>query len=234
MQRASIATFFDELCAECHDLHVGSLTHPVVQGIGAGTLPLAAFRAYLEQDYLFLLQYARVQAQAVAAAPDRATMTHLSELLHSTLAVEVDALRALYATCDGDPARLDMAAMTPICRGYTEHLLASAAHSNLLVTLAAMLPCQWGYREIGRALASAGLPTDARYAAWINEYASDEYSALVDWALERFDALASAASVDERQLARAAFRDEQRMGTAFLGRGIGRPMRRMPNARILM
>jgi thiaminase (transcriptional activator TenA) len=207
MQTTATATFFDELRAECAATLAGSLNHPVVQGIGAGTLPLAAFRAYLEQDYLFLLQYARVQALSVAAAFDRATMIRLSELLHSTLAVEVDALRALYANCDGDPARLDTTAATPICRGYTEHLLTAAARGNLLVTLAAILPCQWGYREIGRALASAGLPADTRYAAWINEYASDDYSALVDWALERFDAAARGASADERELARAAFRE---------------------------
>src|SRR3954452_17848696 len=135
MQRAktSTATFFDELCAQCADVHAGSLNHPVVQGIGAGTLPLAAFRAYLEQDYLFLLQYARVLAQAVVAAPDRATMTRLAELLHSTLAVEVDALRVLYARCDGAPERLDAATATDICRGYTAHLLATAAHGNLLI-----------------------------------------------------------------------------------------------------
>jgi thiaminase/transcriptional activator TenA len=221
MQHAttSTATFFDELCAECADTHAGSLSHPVVRGIGAGTLPLAAFRAYLAQDYLFLLQYARVLAQAVAAAPDRATMTRLAELLRSTLAVEVDALRALYARCDGDPARLDASEATPICAGYTAHLLASAERGNLLVTLAAILPCQWGYREIGRALASAGLPDDARYAAWINEYASDEYSALVDWALQRFDAAASGASADERELARAAFRESSEWERRFWENG---------------
>jgi thiaminase (transcriptional activator TenA) len=217
MQRATTATatFFDELCAQCADVHANSVNHPVVQGIGAGTLPLAAFRAYLEQDYLFLLRYARVLAHAVAAAPDRASMTRLAELLHSTLAVEVDALRALYARCDGDPARLDISEATPICAGYTAHLLAAAERGNLLVTLAAILPCQWGYREIGRALASAGLPDDARYAAWINEYASDEYSALVDWALERFDALALDASEDERNLARAAFQESSEWELRF-------------------
>ena len=204
--RPPATTFFGQLCAECHDLHTGSLTHPVVQAIGVGTLPLAGFRAYLEQDYLFLLHYARVLARAVDSAPDRATMTRLAELLYSTLAVEVDALRALYARCDGDPACLDTTIPTPVGRHYTEHLLATAAGGSLLVTLAAILPCQWGYREIGRALAADGLPAEPRYAAWISEYASDEYGALVDWALERFDALSLTASAAERERARVAFR----------------------------
>jgi thiaminase/transcriptional activator TenA len=85
----------------------------------------------------------------------------------------------------------------------------------LFVTLAAMLPCQWGYREIGRTLASAGLPAGAHYAAWISEYASDEYGALVDWALARFDVLARDASEDERQLARAAFRESSEWELRF-------------------
>lgn len=38
--------------------------HDFVRQIGAGTLPQAAFRTYLVQDYLFLIQFARVYALA--------------------------------------------------------------------------------------------------------------------------------------------------------------------------
>jgi thiaminase/transcriptional activator TenA len=218
MARAT-ASFFDELCAESADFHAGSLAHPVVQGIGAGTLPLAGFRAYLAQDYQFLLRYARVLARAVAAAPDRATMARLAELLHGTLAVEVDALRALYARCDGDPATLDTVELAPVCRGYTDHLLAVSSDERLLATLAAILPCQWGYRELGRALAARGMPDEPRYAAWISEYASDEYGALVDWLVARFEELSDDANDAEREQARAAFRASSAWELAFWDTG---------------
>ena len=44
--------------------------HPFVTGIGDGTLPLAAFRYYMCQDYVFLIDYCRVLALAAAKADD--------------------------------------------------------------------------------------------------------------------------------------------------------------------
>ena len=218
--------FFTSLCADCHALHAGSLAHPAVRGIGRGDLPRADFRAYLEQDYCFLLCYARVLAHAVAAAPDRATATRLAELLRATLAVEVDALAALYTRVGGDPARLDTVEPAPACRAYTEHLETVAAGGSLLVILAGILPCQWGYREIGRALQAAGPPVNGPYADWIAEYAGNDYGALVDWLLDRFETLAAGGSEHERQVARDAFRASSAHELAFWDVALPRPCAR--------
>jgi thiaminase/transcriptional activator TenA len=42
--------------------------HPFVQGLADGTLPQSAFRRYLVQDYLFLVQFARAHALAAYKA----------------------------------------------------------------------------------------------------------------------------------------------------------------------
>lgn len=196
---------FGDLVAENAALHDVTLAHPFVRSIGTGTLQPAAFRHYLEQDFQFLTRYLRVIALAVASAPDTATMARMTELLHATLAVEIDALRALYASFEGAPAALDTVVPAPACRAYTDHLLRVAHQHDLLVTLAAMLPCQWGYGDIGRTLLKQGLPQDSRFAGWISEYASDEYHVLVDWAVSRFNLLADEASCTQREAARAAF-----------------------------
>lgn len=50
-----------------------------------------------------------------------------------------------------------------------------------------MLPCMWGFNEIGRRLAEHGLPDDEHYARWVTMYASEECTALVDWLRELTD-----------------------------------------------
>jgi thiaminase/transcriptional activator TenA len=198
-------SFFDQLQRDNAALHEATLAHPVVRGIGDGSLPEQTFRYYVEQDYQFLRRYVRVLARAVSASPDLPTATRLADLLQATLAVEIDALVELYAAFDGDRARLDEVVPAPTCQAYTDHLLACAAGSDLVVILAAILPCQWGYREIGRTLARRGLPAHPGYARWIGEYASDEYGALVDWLVARFDTLAGSAGAAARERAATAF-----------------------------
>jgi thiaminase (transcriptional activator TenA) len=199
------SSFFAALCSENAEVHHTGLGHPMVRGIGSGSLPEETFRFYIEQDYQFLVRYVRVIAQAVAASPDLPSATQLANLLHGTLAIEIDALVELYQAFGGERERLDGMTPAPGCQAYTDHLLASAASGNLLVILASILPCQWGYREIGRGLLRDGLPEDERFARWIQEYASDEYGDLVDWVIERFDALAAEAGAPARERARAVF-----------------------------
>lgn len=199
------SSFFNELSAENHDLHTAALNHPVVLGIGDGTLDQSTFRFYVEQDYAFLRRYVRVLARAVDAAPDLATAEPLAELLHGTLATEIGALRELYAAFAGTPDDLDNIIPAPTCQAYTDHLLACATDRNLCLILAAILPCQWGYAEIGRHLYARGLPDDHRYARWIDEYASEEYGHLVHRAITTFDRLALVESNGIRERARHAF-----------------------------
>ncbi len=166
--------------------------HPFVRGIGDGTLPIERFRFYIEQDYVFLGEYARVLALAVAKGRDLAGMGHFAELLHATLHVEM-ALHRGYAAKFGIAAT-ELAAVTaaPTTYAYTRHLLATAYAGSPVEIACALLPCQWGYGEIGRALAAAGEPTaQPLYAEWIRMYAGDEYHELVEGLIASFDALAA-------------------------------------------
>lgn len=208
-------SFFDALRGEHEAIHAATLAHPFVQGIGRGDLSAGAFRYYLEQDYQFLRAYVRVIARAVAAANDLATAARLASFLHATLAVEIDALQRLSTAFGGDPSQLDAVEPAAACHAYTSHLLAASAEGSLLVTLAAMLPCQWGYGEIGRALALLPPPADDRFAGWIAEYAAPEYHAHVVWLVDCLDILARAASSGEREQARRAFAHSTRHELAF-------------------
>src|SRR5919112_242553 len=59
---------FRRLRAACAAEWEAYVWHPFVRRLSDGTLPLPAFRRYLVQDYLFLIQFARAEALAVVKA----------------------------------------------------------------------------------------------------------------------------------------------------------------------
>jgi thiaminase/transcriptional activator TenA len=127
--------------------------HPFVRGIGDGTLDLERFRFWIRQDYLFLIEYSRLLALAAARAPNLDTMTRFADLVHDTLRQEMDLHRGYCADLGIPTARLEQEQMAPTTRGYTDYLLRTATVGDFAELVAALLPCMWGFNEIGRRLA---------------------------------------------------------------------------------
>ncbi len=149
--------------------------HRFVRGLGDGTLPTPAFRRYLMQDYLFLIQFARAYALA----------GYKAQRLHDLRAASDG-----YAAILGEPPLhvsfcagwgLDEAGMAAEPEAletvaYTRFVLDCGAAGDLLDLYAALAPCVLGYAEIGRQLAARAAPRNP-YAAWIATYAGPEYQA---------------------------------------------------------
>src|SRR6516164_125894 len=90
-------------------------------------------------------------------------------------------------------SRLPSPPPLPTTSGYARHLLAAAGSGNLAVALAALLPCQWSYGEIGQRLAAGGAPDDAVYADWIAMFSGDGYGELVRASAGLLDSVAATA-----------------------------------------
>jgi thiaminase/transcriptional activator TenA len=149
--------------------------HPFVRGIGDGSLPEAAFKHYLGQDYLFLIQFARAYGLAVYKADALDDMRAASALLAAILDVEME-LHVKF--CEGwGLSEADMAALPEdrATTAYTRFVLEAGMAGDLLDLHAALAPCIVGYAEIGKALAASDGPKDNPYADWIAMYAGDEY-----------------------------------------------------------
>ncbi|NUW37085.1 transcriptional regulator [Nonomuraea sp. SMC257] len=147
------------------------LAHPTVAGIGRGDLPEPVFRSWLEQDYLFLLDYVRVFARLAWQAPD-GHLGDLVDLAHATFHDELSLHRSMSAEFGAD---LEGAVKGPACAAYTSFLLESAA--TYAEGLAALYPCMWGYSTLGRILAQDP-PAEPRYRAWVDTYADPGFAAL--------------------------------------------------------
>ncbi|WP_067813801.1 TenA family protein [Nocardia inohanensis] len=147
------------------------LAHPTVAGIAGGELPEPVFRSWLEQDYLFLLDYVRVFSRLAWQAPD-AHVGDLVDLAHATFHDELSLHRSLAAEFGAD---LEGAVKGRPCQAYTAFLLDAAA--SYPDGLAALYPCMWGYSTLGIRLAGKP-PADPRYRRWIDTYADPGFAGL--------------------------------------------------------
>jgi thiaminase/transcriptional activator TenA len=169
------ANFTSELRRIAEPIWRRELQHPFVRGIADGTLPIERFRFYLQQDYLFLIEYCRVFALAAAKAPTLDTMRVLGSLMHETMHVEMDLHRDYCQRLGISAMELERTTPAPQTHAYTRHLLNVAWSGTLPEILSAILPCQLGYAEIGKELAGVEGWEESRYAEWIRTYSSPEF-----------------------------------------------------------
>ena len=189
--------------------------HPFVVGIGDGTLPLEQFQFWIRQDYLFLIEYCRLFGLAAARAPDLETLTRFADLLHATAWTEMDMHRSYAAQFGVSAEELEREEMAPATRAYTDFLVRVAATGDFAELVSALLPCIWGFSEIGQRLAETSRPTDHRYAAWIEMYASTEFAELAAWCRELLDRVAGGAGAETQRRMEDAFLTSSRYELAF-------------------
>ena len=190
---------FDRLKAATADDWQSYVDHDFVRQMGAGTLPQAAFRTYLVQDYLFLIQFARAYALATyksrALADMKAAQAGVAAILD-----EMDLHVRLCGRWGLSPQDIEAAPEHQATIAYTRFVLDCGAAGDLLDLHVALAPCVIGYAEIGRHLVPEGVDAlgDHPYREWIAEYAGDAYQAVAAKARRHLDDLAARAMTERR------------------------------------
>ncbi|HZD02912.1 MAG TPA: hypothetical protein VFA46_22790 [Actinomycetes bacterium] len=165
-------SFSERLVAANQPTWQAMAAHPFVLGLASGTLPETAWRAWVQQDRVFVLEERRVvgalRAQGLPPALER-----LCDQLDGALAREAAAFAA-------EAERLGVAADTepwPVCLGYTSYLL-EAARNGLLEGLVALFGVERAYLDTWTAV-QASSPPGSRYHAWVENWTSEEFRAFV-------------------------------------------------------
>jgi thiaminase (transcriptional activator TenA) len=195
--------FTDELRQAADPIWAAEHEHAFVRGIGEGSLDAAKFRHYVRQDYLFLIDYARLLALGCARAPRLDEMGRFAQLAGTVLGSEMELHRSYAAEWGISTAELEHERPTPTTRAYTDFLLRVAALGDYGELAAALLPCMWGYHELAARLAERGHPGNELYARWIDQYAGAEFGELTAWCRTLTDRAAETS-------------DHRRMTDAFL------------------
>jgi len=140
-------SFTDELGAVGDPIWDAIVDHPMVTQLGEGTLDESPFRYWVRQDYVYLVEYARVFALGAANAPDLARMGTFAELLDATINTEMELHRAYAADFGISESELEATEPSPTTRAYTDFLVRVAATGTFGDLVAALLPCMWGFNQ---------------------------------------------------------------------------------------
>ncbi len=190
-------TFSEKAWAESADLYRRTLDLPFNREITDGTLSQERFQFYMVQDALYLEQYSRALALASAKAPDAEAMQYFAHASEDALVVERALHESFFEKFGIAQEEASAAEPSPTCYGYTNFLLAVAAHRSYEELVAAILPCFWIYWEAGKHIASTAVAGNP-YQAWIDTYSDAEFGDAVNMAITITDRAAEAATT-ERQ-----------------------------------
>lgn len=197
--------------------------HEFVQRLGDGTLPIAAFKKYLVQDYLFLIEFARAYALGMYKSTDLAQMRKCLASTKDILEVEMSLHIRLCESWGLSENEIVATPEEPANLAYTRYVLDTTMKGDMLDLKVALAPCAIGYGEIGAELAkqNGALDSGNPYAEWIKEYSSDEYQELAADAVKEIDDLGALYATDARyaKLSRI-FREATRLEANFWQMGL--------------
>ncbi|HET9873535.1 MAG TPA: thiaminase II [Propionibacteriaceae bacterium] len=181
-------TFTQDLWCTGAATYTAILRHPFLEGLTDGSLGRDAFSYFVVQDSHYLRAYSRALALVSGRAHSEDAVRMFA--LHASNAIDVE--RQLHA---GLLAELGLAqddivaaGSKPTTTAYMSYLTAVCATGTYAEAVAAVLPCYWIYREVGRELLKRSSP-DPLYATWIATYGSDEFDQVVEEVLAAADEL---------------------------------------------
>jgi thiaminase/transcriptional activator TenA len=192
--------------------------HPFTNALADGSLSETAFRHYLVQDYLFLIEFARAYALSVYKAVKLADMREAASGLSAILDVEMDLHVKLSAGWGLAPLDLERASPAVEMLAYTRYVLDTGMRGDLLALQVALAPCVIGYAEIAARLAARAdaLAASNPYRVWIAEYAGAPYQQVAERARAQLERLADVYATPARETELAAiFKEATRLETDF-------------------
>jgi len=181
-------SFTTGLRKSANSIWVKEQSHPFVKELGSGELNLEIFQHYMKQDYQFLIEFSKVIALAVAKCDRLSDMEWFSRLLNETLNVEMSLHVSFCKDFGISLSDLLETKMSPTVLAYTRYLLEIAFSKPAVHIATAVLPCSWGYSELGKKLYLQGMPVNAPlYCRWIEMYNSEEFAGLAQWLRDFID-----------------------------------------------
>ena len=165
------------------------LANDFIWHIADGTLPSSAYRHFIEQDYLYCLNFCRAYALAASRSRSAGELRRSLSRAVAILDGELEVHRRLLADRGLSQEEIEALPESSANIAYTRYLLDVGASGDLLELHVALSICVVGYAEVGDLLLGhertkfEGNP----YRSWIEQYADPDFQALADSVRDHLD-----------------------------------------------
>lgn len=190
--------------------------HPFVEELADGTLPAEKFARYLEQDRLYLANYAVEMKELASMLPDGELSALYRKFAEDSMAAEKALHESLMSGAE-NPEMSKSIDTEPLdgTVEYMRHTSGIIASGDLALSMAAMLPCMWVYNEVGKYISGIARLDGNPYRKWIECYTSPMMDEGARCSVALTDELAQGESPERQELMTQAFLESTRFEYRF-------------------
>lgn len=171
----------------------------LLAGLSDGTLDKKIFQHYIQQDAIYLKEYARALAIVASKADDNDQMANFLGAAQVALSVEQHLHSGFLSAFGLSPEDIAGAAPSPSCFAYTNFVMSVVQSSSYAVGLCAILPCFWIYWKVGEAIKAKPSVDGNPYQAWIDTYGDPQFEESTKKVIQLTNEAAARASEAEQE-----------------------------------
>jgi thiaminase/transcriptional activator TenA len=191
-----------------------AVTHPFVLELCAGTLPAAAMRRYLVQDYQFVDAFTALLGATVACADSTAARMVLARQLGVLAGPENTYFQRAFDTLGVPSSERDAPRLLAPTAEFIDLMRQVALSMDYASCLTILVVAEWIYLNWARR-APIPLPADAVAREWIEIHDNPDFCAWVEFLRSELDGVFLELSADERRQCEKIFAQVTQLELAF-------------------
>lgn len=197
--------FSKELYLSTKEIWDSYYEHPFVKEIGENSLEKERFKFYIIQDYLYLLEYAKLFALGVIKSKNESDMKKFAKLTDGILNSEMGIHRVYMKKLGITEEDISKIKPTLDNISYTSYMLSVSHCGDIKEIAVAALSCMWSYKMIGDKLKELYGAEQDFYGDWIKTYSSSTYEELTNWNIELVEKYCANISEEEKEHLKTIF-----------------------------
>ena len=167
----SYGRHFGEWRSSCQSEWQALTHHKFILSVTDGSLPRQCFIHYLQQNYAFLIQFARSWGQAASKANGVAEIRVATAMMHELVNSKMQMHFELCNDEGIDNQTLFETIENPVTTAYLNYLENVGSSGDFIDIMAVLSPSFLGYAEIGAHMATQ--KTSSNYQRWIKTYSNN-------------------------------------------------------------